>query len=210
MLSITSLNSKTSKLALSLVFVASLAACGGSDDPVPAVIALADAPALTISPTTATAATAALTAAPAGFTFPAGVPAFGTTAATTVAFTAPAAGTTTPAFSIKSGTGTATGTVSYGSCIFNVTTSTVPGIVAPTTITVNPCAFDANTAGKTVTAGSTATITVPAALILGAATSTAANVTITVTNNGATNTLTVNGGSLGSVTGTVTTGASGG
>jgi hypothetical protein len=98
--------------------------------------------------------------------------------------------------------------MSYGSCIFNVTTSTVQGIVAPTTITVNPCAFDTNTTGKTVTTGSTATFTVPATLILGSASSSAATVTITVTNSGGTNTLTVNGGSLGTVTGTVTTGAS--
>ena len=207
MISTLSMNSKTSKLVLSLVFAASLAACGGSDDAPAAVIALADAPALTITPATATAATAALTATSTGFTFPAGVPAFGTTAATTVKFTAPAAGSTAPAFSIASGAGTATGTLTYGSCIFNVTSSTIPGIVAPIAITVTPCAFDANTSGKNVTQGDTATFTVPATLILGTATSSATTVTITVTNNGATNTLTVNGGSLGSVSGTVTTGA---
>lgn len=207
MLSMSKFNSKTSKLALSLIFVATLAACGGSDDAAPAVIALADVPAVTIAPATAAVATAALTAVSTGFTFPAGVPALGTTAATTIKFTAPAAGTATPAFSIASGTGVATGTMSYGSCIFNVTSSTVPGIVAPTTITVSPCAFDANTSGETVAQGSTGTIETTANLVLGTTQSSAATVIVTVTNTNGTNTVTINGGSLGTVTGTVVTGA---
>lgn len=199
-----------SKLVLSVTLLAALAACGGGDAVVtaPVAIALAAVPALVISPTTAVAATASLTAVSTGFTFTAGVPAFGTTVATTVKFTAPATGTATPAFSIASGTGTASGTMSFGSCIFNVTASTIPGMVVGTPITVTPCSFSVSTVGKAVTEGTTSTISTTATMTLGTAPSTAAPITVTVTNSGGTSTVSVNGGSLGTVAGTVTTGAS--
>jgi hypothetical protein len=200
--------STSAKLALTATTLAALVACGGGDDAAPALIAIADVRALAIAPATAAAATAGLTSAATGFTFPAGVPALGTTASTTVKFTAPAAGTSTPAFAIASGTGTATGTMSFGSCIFNITSSTIPGIIAPSAITVTPCEFDVNTAGKTVTEGTTGSIATTATLLLGTgATSAGAAVTVTVSNSGGTNTVTINGGALGTVTGTVTTGA---
>lgn len=200
----------SAKLVFSVVAVAALAACGGGGDSAPVTIALNDVPAVTITPATAPVANAALTAVSTGFSFPAGVPALGTTAPTTVKFTAPAAGATatTPTFDIASGTGSAAGVVTYGSCIFNVTNSTIPGIVAPTTITINPCAFDVNTTGKTVQEGATATINATSVLVLGTASSLPAAVAVTVTNSGGVNTVTVNGGSLGTVTGTVTTGGS--
>jgi hypothetical protein len=206
---ISMLGSTSIKLALTLSALAALVACGGSNDYIPATLALADVPAVTIAPATATVATAALTAAATGFSFPTGVPALGTTAATTVKFTAPAAGSTNPAVSITSAGGTAAGTMSYGSCIFNITSSTIAGIVAPSTIPVSPCAFDVATGGKTVTEGSSASIPTTATLLLGTGvTSSGTSVTVTVTNSGGTNTVTVNGGALGTVTGTVTTGAS--
>ena len=199
---------KLAKFALGLTLAAGLAACGGGSDAPVANIAVADIPAVTISPTTATTATAALTAVSTGFSFPTGVPDLGTTSATTVKFTAPATGTTTPLFSIAADSGTATGTLSFGSCIFNITSSTIPGIVAPTTIPVSPCAFDTSTGGQTVTEGSTATFTTTSTLLLGTGTTSAtAEVTVTVTNSAGVNTVTVNGGTLGTVTGTVLTGA---
>jgi hypothetical protein len=200
---------KLAHFALGLTLAATLAACGGGDDDATpaATIAVAAIAAVTLDSTTATTATAALTAVSTGFSFPAGVPAFGTTAATTVKFTAPPAGATTPDFSIAAGTGTATGKLSFGSCIFNIEASTIPGIVAPTTITVTPCAFDADTGGETVIEGGTTTFTTSSTLLLGTGTTSApATVTVTVTNVNGVNTVTVNGGTLGTVTGTVVTG----
>jgi hypothetical protein len=197
------------KFGLAAIFVASVAACGGGDD-APATIAIADVPAVAISPTTASVATAALTAASSGYTFPAGVPALATTGtSTTIMFTAPATGATTPAFVLTAGTQSARGSMSYGSCIFNVTESTIPGLVAPTSITINPCAFDATTSGQTVPEGGTSTFTTTSSLILGTTSSSGTTVTVTVTNTNGVNTVTVNGGTLGTVTGTVTTGAGG-
>jgi hypothetical protein len=196
------------KFALGLTLAATLAACGGDDDATPAAtIAVDDIAAVTIAPATATTATAALTAVSTGFSFPTGVPAFGTTVPTTVTFTAPPAGATTPDFSIAAGTGTATGTLSFGSCIFNITASTIPGIVAPTIIPVTPCAFDAETGDETVAQGGTNTFTTTSTLLLGTGTTSApAIVTVTVTNVNGVNTVTVNGGTLGTVAGTVVTG----
>ena len=203
-------STNSAKLVFSLVAVAALAACGGGSDP--AIISLNDLPAVAITPSTAPVANAALTAVSTGFSFPTGVPVLGTTAPTTVKFTSPAAGATatTPTFAITSGTGTATGLTTYGSCIFNVTGSTIPSIVAPATITVNPCSFDVNTTGKTVQEGATATVNATSVLVLGTTSSSPASVVVTVTNSGGVNTVTVNGASLGTVTGTVVTGATGG
>lgn len=196
------------KFALGLTLAATLAACGGGDASPAATIAVADIPAVTISSSTATTATSALTAVSSGFSFPSGVPALGTAGVTTVAFTAPTGGATAPGFSIGAGGGTASGTLGFGSCIFNITSSTIPGIVAPTSITVSPCAFDASTSGQTVTEGSTKTFTTTSTLVLGTGTtSDTASVTVTVTNSGGVNTVTVSGQSLGTVSGTVLTGA---
>lgn len=209
MKSITRVSSVYAKFGLAAVFVASVAACGGGDD-APATIAIADVPAVAISPATASVATAALTAVTGGFNYPTGIAALSTAGtATSLKFTAPATGATAPAFVLTAGNGTARGSMSYGSCIFNVTESTVPGLVAPTTITINPCAFDAATNGQTVPEGGTATFTTTSTLVLGTTASSGATVTVTVTNTGGVNTVTVNGGSLGTVTGTVTTGAGG-
>lgn len=81
-------------------------------------------------------------------TFPNGVPEFGTAAATTVAF----GGTTAaPTATISSGGNTATANVSYGSCIFTVTSSSIPGIlVVGSKVTVNPCTLSFATNGKQV------------------------------------------------------------
>ena len=210
MLKFSSTGATLAKFALGLTMAATLAACGGGGgDAAPAAkVAVNDVAAVPISQATATTATAALTAVSTGFSFPTGVPDLGTTGvATTVKFTAPTVGTTAPGVSIATGTGTASGTLSFGSCIFNITSSTIPGIVAPKTITITPCAFDADTGGETITQGATNTFTTSSTLVLGTGTTSApADVTVTVTNANGVNTVTVNGGSLGTVTGTVLTG----
>src|SRR6185369_7810376 len=185
---------KTLKLVLALLASAFLAACGGSDEP--AQVAAADA-SLAASPTT----TAAVANTP--FAFPAGVSSFGTTATTTVAFTNTA---TTPAFSIASGANTATGTTTFGSCIFAVTSSTFPAgspLAVGQTVTVQPCTINVSIKGQ---AANGVASTRSVALLLGAAASAGASVSVAVNPGGQ---LTLNGQSVGTVTLTPVTGATG-
>jgi hypothetical protein len=201
---------RSTMLGLSVLLAYGLVACGGGND-TPAVattkITLAAIPALAISPVTSGAATASLTAVSTGFTF-AAVPAFGTTAATTVKFTAPAAGTTTPLFAIASGSGTASGNMSYGSCKFNVTASTLPGLIVGATITIDPCSFAITTAGQVTTQGATSNLSTTSTLQLGTLTSSPATIVVSVTNVNGVNTVNVGSVAVGTVTGTVNTGAS--
>lgn len=201
----------STKLALSLTLVASLAACGGGDDTpaAPVKLSLAAIPALVIEnvPSVVAAATASLTAVSTGFTFPA-VAEFGTTAPTTVKFTAPATGTTNPVFAIASGSGTASGNMGYGSCIFNITASTLPGLVVGTPITVSPCSFAISTSGQVATQGTTTSLSTTSTFQLGAATSASAPIVVSVSNVNGVNTVNVGSVSLGTVVGTVATGAS--
>jgi hypothetical protein len=182
-------------LALAVVFLAAatLTACGGSSEPAPVEVAAADAK-LPANPTT----TAAVANIP--FTFPGGISDFATTSTTTVAFTNTS---TTPAFSIASGGNTATGTTTFGSCIFAITASTFPTgsrLAKGNTITVNPCNINANTAGLSANGvGTTRSV----ALLLGAAASSGATVTLSVNPGGQ---LTINGQSAGTVTLTPVTG----
>lgn len=177
------------KLILSLLAVVgsvALVACGGSDDPAPAVAA-AD---VTVPVTASTAAAVANTA----FTFPAAVPELGTTAATTIAFTNTA---TTPAFAISSGGMQAQGTTTFGSCIFVVTSSTFPAghrLAQGQTVTVNPCNIRLGTQGAPADSIARARAAV---FVLGSAASTGTTVTVTVNPGGS---ITVNGRDAGSVT----------
>jgi hypothetical protein len=102
------------------------------------------------------------------FGFPSGVPEFGTTAATTLTFTS---GGDTPAFSIASGGNTATGTTTFGSCIFRISNSSFPAglpLANGQTVTVNPCTTNINTTGALANGVQT---TRSVALLLGAAAS---------------------------------------
>ena len=177
---------KTLSILLTTLIAVTFVACGGGSD-TPAQVAAADA-ALPAAPAT----TAAVANTP--FAFPAGVPSFGTTATTTVAFTNTS---TTPAFSIASGGNTASGTTTFGSCHFLVTASTFPAgspLAVGQTVTVNPCNLNVNTAGATANGVAT---TRSVALLLGAASSAGASVTVAVNPGGQ---LTLNGNSVGSVT----------
>lgn len=173
-------------LILSLAIAASLTACGGSDEPAPVQAAASNT-------TLATNATSAPAVASVPFSFPSGVSSFGTTSTTTVAFTNTS---TTPAFSIATSTGTATGTTTFGSCIFAVSsiTGTVGNLRVGDTITVNPCNINVNTAGAVANGVATSR---SVALVLGAASSAGATVTVGVNPGGQ---LTLNGNQVGTVT----------
>lgn len=126
------------KLMLALgVSAALVAACGGSDDD-PPVVAASD---------TVVDASAPVVLATQGvpFTFSGGVPEFGTTSTTTVAFTGTG---TTPLFKIEADGGSAEGNVQFGSCIFNVVSSTIPSLPAGGSITIVGCQLVLGTAGQ--------------------------------------------------------------
>jgi len=180
-------------LALALVAgTAMLSACSSGDDETAMVVASDTV--LAVNPTTA----AAVKDTP--FTF-SSVPALGTTATTTVAFTSTA---TTPAFSIASGGSTATGTTTFGSCIFAITASTFPAghaLAAGQTVTVNPCNMSVNTTGAAANGVAT---TRSVALLLGAAASSGQSAVVAVNAGGQ---LTLNGNSVGTVTLTPISGA---
>jgi hypothetical protein len=102
---------------------------------------------------------AATTAALRGtsFNFPTGVPEFGTTGPTTVTFTA-ASGTASglattsnaSGFTITSGGQTASGTMTFGSCIFSVQNSTFPTgspLAEGRDVIINRCQVFINTEG---------------------------------------------------------------
>jgi predicted small lipoprotein YifL len=176
------------------VVAASLTACGGGGgEPPPAQVAAA-----TTIPATAT-STAVATGVP--FTFPGGVPDFGTTATTTIAWTDTS---TTPAFSISSGGNTATGTTTFGSCDFKILASTFPSTdkmgAVGTVIVVNPCNLKADTSGLPANATAEQKAL---ALVLGTAASAGTPVVMQVNAGGQ---LTINGKSAGTVTLQVVTG----
>lgn len=179
---------KTAALLLSVVAVLALAGCGGgNDEPAPVLVA-PDNVALAAAPATV----AAVEDVP--FSFPAGVPALGTTGTTTVAFTSTG---TTPAFSIVAEGGTATGTTTFGSCIFAITASTFPAghaLAQGNTVTVNPCNMSVNTTGAVANGVAT---TRSVALLLGAAASSGQSAVVAVNPGGQ---LTLNGNSVGTVT----------
>jgi len=188
---------RASQILLAMAAAVVLSACGSSDDDGVTMVAASDTT-LAASPTT----TAAVAGTP--FAFPTGVPAFGTTSTTTVAFTSTA---TTPAFSISSGGNTATGTTTFGSCIFAITASTFPAghaLAAGNTITVNPCNMSVNTTGAVANGVAT---TRSVALLLGAAASSGQSAVVQVNPGGQ---LTLNGQSVGTVTLTPVTGTGAG
>lgn len=139
------------------------------------------------------------------YTFPA-VPDFGTAGATTVTFTS---ATESPSFSISAAEGTATGTTTFGSCIFTVTNSTFPAsspLATGKTVRVNPCSLTVKVAGVTVTASPTPT-SVPTVLVLGTLSSGTVSKVITIDSNGK---VTIGTVSLGTIPVVVSTGATGG
>lgn len=163
------------RLLVPLFCIAALAACGGGGDDDETVMVVAEDTVLAANPQT----TAAVVNEP--FVFSDGVAAFATTSETTVVFTDTA---TTPAFSITADGNTATGTTAFGSCIFRVESSSFPDghpLANGQTVTVNPCSLSVSTAGATADG---INMSRSVALVLGAASSAGASVTVGVTSSG--------------------------
>jgi hypothetical protein len=166
-----------------------LVACGG-DDAAPAAPIQAASANLT-APVNNTSVGALLpqagTAAPV-FVFPngfSGVDAAGApvsiTGSTTVAFSGTSAA---PAFAVTNGGSTASGTMSFGSCILTITTSVFPSVSAfatGKTFKVDPCTVTVNAQGVAVNTVTSRSVTVT----YGNAFSNAINVPVTVGTNGA-------------------------
>lgn len=178
---------KTLAFVVALFATITLMSCGGGGGEPPATEVAASDATLPANSTTAPAA------ANIPFAFPSGVSSFGTTSTTTLTFTNTA---TTPAFSIATNTGTATGTTQFGSCIFAVQaiTGTVGNLKVGDTITVNPCNMNVNTKGAVANGVATSR---SVALVLGAASSAGATVTVGINPGGQ---LTLNGNQVGTVT----------
>ncbi|MDB5957093.1 hypothetical protein [Ramlibacter sp.] len=185
------------KLALSLTLlasVASLVACGGGGGGTPTPLVAASNVTANVNASTVNAV------AGQSFSFASGVPSLGTTSATTVALNSAST------FTVSSAQGTANGKLTFGSCIFTVTTSTYPAgskLAAGQVIEVTPCSITAQTGGLSVSAGATA---VPVTFDVGNSVSAAQNFTVDILDNG---TVVVNGASVATVQTTAATGATG-
>lgn len=187
---------KTSKFLLATVLTATLVACGGGGSD--------SGPTSTLTTTSNLAQSVAAKEANAvvntPFAFPTGVLGFGTTAPTTLAFTSTSA---TPSFSIASGVSTATGTTTFGSCIFTIVTSNFPStspLAVGQTIIINPCTLNVATAGGRAD-GSTTTRSVR--MTLGTAVSGPVETLVTLNANG---TVVINNQTVGTVTVSAVTG----
>jgi len=130
---------------------------------------------------------------------------------TALTFTNTASATPTATFSAPSVTGTdgqparATGTTTFGSCIFTMTSTNIAGTSVGQQITVNPCSFNVKTKGLQATGQAT---TVQILLQLGITPSAANQASVSI--NPDTGVVTVNNVSTGvSVTLVVATGATG-
>jgi hypothetical protein len=186
------------KLGLGLISLvaaaAMLAACGGgggSSEPDQVASANVTAPITSSS-------VAAVTGE--SFTFSGGVSKFGTATPTTVTLDSASS------FAIASNEGTASGNLGFGSCIFTVTQSTFPAghaLALGKVVTVHPCSITVATAGVTAEANATARAV---SFVLEGNASVANSLTVDIADNG---TVIVDGVSVGTVTLTPATGASG-
>jgi len=174
-----------------------LAACGSSDSTSAPPVAAANTVVPINSATGPSAVQAMLNKT---FTFANGVPAFGTTSTTTLTLSGSGA---TPTFSIASGGLLASGTMTYGSCIFKVTSSpfTSGPLLLGSLFTVSPCDLTVATAGLPADGSSQNTT---ASLVLSGTTSSGVPVVVSISPTGV---LTVNGVVIVSITVIVPTGA---
>ena len=180
-----------------------LAACGGgSDSAAPVRSVAATNTVAAINPTTGAAVVNGVLNKEFGFA--AGVPSFGTTSATSLTLSGSGG---TPSFAITSGGNTASGAMTYGSCIFTIGNgSTFPAgnlLAAGSTVTVTPCALSVGTSGV-VADGSTSAANVT--LVLGTTSSSPVSVPVAISPAGV---VTVNNSPVGNVTVVAATGATG-
>jgi hypothetical protein len=135
------------------------------------------------------------------FSFPNGVPAFGTTAATTFEIGGTAA---QPTYSVASGGNTASGNLDFGSCILNLTKSSflpTSPLAQGGKLTVPTCTFTVGTSGAVadgVARNRTITLTI------GTANSNGVQKLVTISETGE---VTVDGVIVGNVTVEVSTGS---
>ena len=190
---------KLSKFVLAAILTATLAACGGGDSSSLGFSSVTST-ANVSTPVTALNAAAVVNTP---FSFPAGVPAFGTTGtATTLALTNTAA---SPTFSITSGGRTATGVTTFGSCIVTVTASTFlppSPLAVGQSITINPCSLNVGTSGGAANGSSNAT---NVSLVLGTVASSNVVLPVIINPNGS---VVINNVIVGTVTVAVVTGGS--
>jgi hypothetical protein len=196
------------KLALGLTLAAALGACGGGGDDAPAAVKVSSADAK--SAVTAATVAALFSTTPIVASFAIGFSGTDNTTAdnpvavagpTTVSFTSSSA---TPSFAITNGGKTATGTTTFGSCIFTVTASTFPPespLAAGKVVKVNPCSLTASTSGANADG---LPVERNVVLVLGTASSEPVRLVITINADG---TVLIGTTSLGSVTLTAATGA---
>jgi hypothetical protein len=201
--------SVSSKFAFAAVVAASLVACGGSSDPV--VFKAASNVTVAANPTNAAATTAVLTAGQTySFTDLSGL---GVSGPATMTFSSTTDPTAVP-FTLKAGTTTVTGVMSYGSCIFTLTNPSAPptgiaGLDAKLTKGTNgkysyevaACGVTLGTQGQST--GSSPTV-VTTFTVGGSAATGSTPVTVVIANDGS---VTANGVKVGTVS--ITTGVSG-
>lgn len=197
------------KFALGLTLAAALAACGGGGD-APAAVKVSSVDVLTA--VTSTTVASLVTTTPTVATFATGFSGTDNTltdaavaiaGSTTVSFTSSSA---TPAFAITNGGATATGTTTFGSCIFTVTASTFPlssPLATGKVVKVNPCSLTASTSG--VNADGLPVVR-DVVLVLGTASSQPIQLAVTVSADG---TVLIGTTPVGTVTLVAATGATG-
>jgi hypothetical protein len=195
-------------LAAALAAAVVLTACGGGGGNVP-IIATQDATA-TISASNGQQATTPILNK--DFTFAAGVPALKTSGPTTITLR-PRTATTlpdnrvpagNPEFNLTSPQGRASGVVQFGSCIFIVDSSTIPGLPVGSSVTVTNCSVTYDVSGQEVNT----TVTVGVVITLDGVTSQPVSITVTISSSGA---VSVNGSPTGATapTGQATGGTGG-
>lgn len=187
---------KSTLVAMSLGAAVLLAACGGGSS-APSVASTATQAAINPS-SGATVVGAVLNK---NFVVATGVPAFGTTTPTTLAFSGTGAA---PSFAVSSTQGTASGTTTFGSCIFTVTASTFPTgspLALGQVATINPCLLNVATAGVVADGSS---LPVNASIVLGTITSGNTVVAVSISSSGV---ITVGGSIVGNATLVPATGA---
>ena len=186
----------TNKLFFTVLISTALAACGGGGTSAP--LATFTPTSNTLAPVTAKTAAAVVNEP---FIFSAGVPDFGTTTPTIVAFTSTG---DTPAFAISADGATATGSTTFGSCIFTITASTFPAgskLSVGQSVRVNPCQLNAATSGGNAN-GSESSREVK--FVLGTLNSNGKNLPIAINADGS---VILKGVTIGTVTIAVVTGA---
>lgn len=178
---------KISLACLVLSGSALLAACGGDSTPLPPAAVASGNTAAVINPQTGAAVVSGVLDK--RFDFGTGVPDFGTNSPPSLTSLTLSGDAAAPSFVITSGASSASGIMTYGSCIFKVTQSTFTAgpLVLNNTFPVSPCGLTVATAGiKGDGIATSASVT----FVLGATPSTPVSVPVSISPDGV---LTVNG-----------------